>query len=171
MGLRRSFLILVFAAALSHADPIAAAKAKALGLVGNLAPDFNLPDLQDGSYNLADQRGKIIVLAFWATWCPPCRSEMPTFAKLQKELAKEGVFVVPVANDDPIKAREFLAKKKLEVLSLVDSGGAVCRQFGANALPKTFVLDRDGVVVKAVIGKASEADLRQAIQTARTHVH
>lgn len=163
----RSFLILVFAAALAHADTIAAAKAKALGLVGNPAPDFSLPDLQDRSYNLGDQRGKIVVLAFWATWCPPCRSEMPTFAKLQKELAPEGVFVVPVANDDATKAKDFLAKKKLEVLSLVDTGGAVSRQFGANALPKTFVLDRDGVVVKAIVGRASEADLRSAIQAAR----
>ncbi|MGD1070678.1 MAG: TlpA disulfide reductase family protein [Bryobacteraceae bacterium] len=146
---------------------IAAAQSKSRGLVGNPAPDFTLPGADGRTFNLADQRGKIVVLAFWATWCPPCRAEMPMFARLQKELISENAVVAPVANDDPAKARDFLAKKKLDVWSLLDDGHAVSKLYGANALPATFILDRDGVVVKAILGKASEADLRKAIQLAR----
>jgi peroxiredoxin len=90
---------------------------------------------------------------------------MPGFTRLQKQMAPEGVEVIPVANDDPVKAREFLAQKNLDVLSLFDRDRTVSRLYGANVLPRTFVLDRDGIVVKTVLGKMSEADLRRAIQT------
>jgi peroxiredoxin len=148
-------------------DPIPAAKAKALALVGKPAPEFTLPERNYQTFNLTDDRGKVVVLVFWATWCPPCRAEMPTFAKLQKEMASQGVAIVPIANDDPSKAEEFLTKKKLDVWSLTDVDRRVSTLYGANALPKTFVLDRNGIVVKAILGKASEADLRAAIRAAQ----
>ena len=148
-------------------EPVMAANAKAMALVGKPAPGFSLADGNGQTFNLADDRGKVVVLAFWATWCPPCRAEMPTFAKLQKEMASQGVAVVAIANDDPVKAREFLAGKKLDVWSLTDEGRRVSTLYGANALPKTFVVDRNGVVVKALLGKASEAVLRAAIKAAQ----
>jgi peroxiredoxin len=148
-------------------DPVSAANAKSLSLVGNPAPEFSLRGLKEETFDLADRRGDIVVLAFWATWCPPCRSEMPGFAKLQKDLAPGGVAVVPIANDDAAKALDFLTRKKLDVWSLVDSGNTVSKLYGANALPKTFILDRDGIVVKAIVGKVSEADVLAAIQIAR----
>ena len=145
-------------------EKIQAAKDKALGLVGNPAPDFIL-----GDFHLADKRGQVVVLAFWATWCPPCKAEMPGFAKLQKELAP-GVAVVPVAFDHEAAARDFLAKKRLDVWSLFDdqgdTQGKVAGLYGAHAIPKTFVIDKDGTVVKAITSKTSEADLRKAIQAA-----
>lgn len=155
----------IAAVAAKKNDPIPAAKAKAESLVGKQAPEFSLPDSAGQTSRLTDLRGKIVVLAFWATWCPPCRAEMPGFTRLQKQLAPEGVEVIPIANDDPAKAREFLTKKKLDVLSLFDNDHTVSRLHGANALPRTFVLDRDGIVVKTVLGKMSEADLRRVIQT------
>jgi len=165
------FSVFLLAVSASHAgkkgSQVPAANAKSRGLVGQPAPDFSLPDGRGQTFRLSDRRGKVVVLAFWATWCPPCRAEMPGFAKLQKELAPEGVELVPIANDDPAQARDFLAKKKLDVWSLMDEGHRVSGLYGANALPKTFVLDRNGVVVKAIIGKVSEADLRRAIETAR----
>jgi peroxiredoxin len=146
-------------------DPVHTANAKALALVGKPAPEFSLPGQQ--TFNLADDRGKVVVLAFWATWCPPCRAELPTFAKLQKEMASQGVAIVPIANDDPSKAEDFLTKKKLDLWSLTDVERRVSTLYGANALPKTIVLDRNGIVVNAILGKASESDLRTAIRAAQ----
>jgi len=128
---------------------------------------FSLPDLNQKTFNLVDRRGQVVVLAFWATWCAPCRSEMPTLAKLQTKLAPEGVVIIPVAFDNPTKARGFLAKKNLDVWSLMDEGGSVAALYGAPALPKTFLIDGDGLVVRALMGKPSEAELRNAVQVAR----
>jgi peroxiredoxin len=112
---------------------------------------------------LADLRGKIVVLAFWATWCPPCLAEMPGLTRLQKKLEPEGVAVIPIANDDPAKARDFLAQKKLDPLSLFDGNRTVSRLYGANVLPRTFILDRNGIVVNTHLGKMSEADVRHNV--------
>jgi peroxiredoxin len=148
-------------------DGVPTANAKAVALVGKPAPEFSLPERNEQTFHLADDRGKVVVLAFWATWCPPCRAEMPTFAKLQKEMASQGVAIVPIANDDPSKAEDFLTKKKLDVWSLTDIERRVSTLYGANALPKTIVLDRNGIVVDAILGKASEAELRTAIRAAQ----
>jgi peroxiredoxin len=148
-------------------DAVHTANAKALALVGKPAPEFSLPDRNRQTFNLADDRGKVVVLAFWATWCPPCLAELPTFAKLQKEMASQGVAIVPIANDDPSKAEDLLTKKKLDISSLTDIDRRVSTLYGANALPKTIVLGRDGFVVNAILGKASEADVRAAIRAAQ----
>ena len=142
---------------------IEASKAKATSLVGNAAPEFALPDLKQQVWHLADGRGKLIVLAFWASWCPPCRAEMPMFTKLQKELSAEGVKVIPVAVDEPAKASKFLKQKNLEVWSLVDTSHNVALSYGASAIPKTFLIDRDGRVAKVFTAKCPEEELRSAI--------
>ena len=87
-------------------------------------------------------------------------------ARLQKELASKGVAVVPIAFDDPAKAKEFLTKKNIDVRSLMDKSGAVAALYGAHALPKTFVIDRNGLVLKAFVGKVSEDEIRSAVQSA-----
>jgi peroxiredoxin len=142
---------------------IEASKSKATSLVGNSAPEFALPDLKQQVWHLADGRGQLIVLAFWATWCPPCRAEMPMFTNLQKELSAEGVKVIPVAVDEPAKASKFLKQKNLEVWSLVDRSHNVAISYGASAIPKTFLIDRDGRVAKVFTAKCSEEELRSAI--------
>ncbi|MGD0796556.1 MAG: TlpA disulfide reductase family protein [Acidobacteriaceae bacterium] len=154
----------------SHAqkksDPVSSANAKALALLGKPAPDFTLPDPKASQFHLADSRGNVVVLAFWATWCPPCRAEMPMFKKLQTEMASQGVSVVLIANDDPAKASAYLTRSKLDLWSLTDGDRAVSTLYGANALPKTFVLDRNGTVAKVILGKASEHELRTTIAAA-----
>jgi peroxiredoxin len=159
----------LFFAALPVAFPadkkaIEASNAKATSLVGNPAPEFTLPDLTQQIFHLGDRHGQVIVLAFWATWCPPCRAEMPTFTKLQKELSAEGVSVVPIAIDEPAKASDFLKKKNLEAWSLVDRSHKVAASYGALVIPKTFLIDREGRVAKVFTGKCSERELRGAIQ-------
>lgn len=88
------------------------------------------------------------------------------FKKLQTEMASQGVSVVLIANDDPAKASAYLTRSKLDLWSLTDGDRAVSTLYGANALPKTFVLDRNGTVAKVILGKASEHELRTTIAAA-----
>ncbi|HLG97757.1 MAG TPA: TlpA disulfide reductase family protein [Bryobacteraceae bacterium] len=117
-------------------NPVEAANAKSLALAGKPAPAFTLPDLEGRPFSLADRRGHTIILAFWGSWCPPCRAEMPMFARLEKELAPDGVAVIPVAFDKAEKARAFLQKNRVELWSLLDERGTVAALYGAHALPK-----------------------------------
>lgn len=139
------------------------AKAKSSGLLGKPAPNFRLMDLEQQAFSLADRQGQVIVLAFWATWCPPCRSELPMLARLQKELAPQGVAVIPVAVHSPAKAMNAVLKKVPGIWSLVDPDGDAALPYGANALPKTFIIDRNGVVVQLFLNKVKETDLRHAV--------
>jgi cytochrome c biogenesis protein CcmG/thiol:disulfide interchange protein DsbE len=141
--------------------------AKSLNLVGKPAPEFTLPDLHEGSFDLAATNGHIVLLSFWASWCPPCRREMPTLARLQKELATETVEVVLVAMDSPAKAQRFLTKAHLEARSVVDEDGTLGKVYGVRTIPRAFVIDRDGMVRRVLFGGSSEKDLRRAIEAAR----
>ena len=170
MNVPRVCTILLLAGSMAFAGSntaVDSANAKSLSPVGKPAPGFSLPDLDQKAFNLADRRGKVVVLVFWATWCSPCVSELPAVGKLQKELAPEGVDVAAVAFDDPVKARNSLAKKKIDVWSLVDATGNVASLYVARALPKTFLINRGGTVVSVLIGKLSESGLRDGIQAAR----
>jgi cytochrome c biogenesis protein CcmG, thiol:disulfide interchange protein DsbE len=160
-------LLASYLAVAQKQNGVEAANAKSLSLVGKPAPTFTLLDFNQQSFSLADRQSQVIVLAFWATWCPPCRSEMPLLARLQKELATEGVTIIPVAFDDPAKAKGFLTKRNVAIWSLLDPGGDVAAVYGAHALPKTFVINRSGLVAKTIIGKLSEVELRNAVQAAR----
>jgi peroxiredoxin len=144
---------------------VEASNSKARSMVGNPAPDFALPDLKQQVFHLADRRGHLIVVAFWATWCLPCRAEMPMFANLQKELSAESVTVIPVAVDEPAKVSKFLKQKNLEVWSLVDRSHNVAISYGASAIPKTYLIGRDGKVAKVFTTKCSAEELRDAIHT------
>lgn len=143
------------------------ANARSLALVGKPAPDFTLPDLAGQAFHLADQHGKVVVLAFWATWCPPCRAEIPALVRMQKEFPAEAVTVAAIAVDNPAKARSFLEKKKLSLWSLVDANHAMIGRYGANYLPRSFVIGSDGTVLKTFLNKLNEDELRAAIESAR----
>jgi peroxiredoxin len=143
---------------------------KASSLVGKPAPDLVLRDLDGKQTRLSDSRGRVVLLVFWATWCPPCRSEMPNLAKLQREAAEGGKEeVVLVAQDSPAKVRSFLKAKKLEAKCLVDESGAVFERFGAQYIPKAFVIGQDGTVLKFLFHKQSEDTFRQALAAGLEH--
>jgi cytochrome c biogenesis protein CcmG/thiol:disulfide interchange protein DsbE len=141
--------------------------AKSLSLVGKPAPPFTLPDLQEHTFDLAASNGRIVLVSFWASWCGPCRAEMPTLARLQKELAAESVDVVLIAIDSPAKAQHFLTKAHLEARSLVDEQQTLEKAYGVRAIPRAFVIDRDGMVRRVLFGGSSEKALRNAIEAAR----
>jgi peroxiredoxin len=159
-------LLIAIPALSAKNSAVDAANAKSLALVGKLAPGFALQDFQQQSFSLEAERGHVVVLAFWATWCPPCRAELPAFDSMRKELTSTGVELITVAFDDPAKAQDFLAKKNLTLRCLNDQSGSVAALYGAHALPRTFVIGRDGTVTKAYVGKVSASELRSAVAQA-----
>jgi peroxiredoxin len=148
---------------------VAAANARSFALVGKPAPDFSLQDFNQQSFSLAGERGHVVVLAFWGTWCPQCLSELHGFDALQKEVAASGAVLIAIAVDDPSKARHYLARKHLTLRCLDDRNATALGLYGALTLPRTIVIDRDGIVTVAFGGPVKESQLRLAIAKAATH--
>jgi peroxiredoxin len=130
--------------------------------VGSRAPDFHVTDLRaEGQrpVTLADYRGKVILLNIWATWCEPCRVEMPSLERLHKHFAGTDFHVVAVSVDieGPEKVMAFVNSLGLSFDILHDPSRAIEGVYQTTGVPESFVIDRDGVIVKKVIG-ATEWD-------------
>jgi cytochrome c biogenesis protein CcmG, thiol:disulfide interchange protein DsbE len=139
----------------------------AAGRIGAPAPDFEWTGADGHAVRLSSYRGKVVVVNFWATWCPPCREEMPA---LQRVAASEpDVVVLEVDLMEPAdKARSFLDSLGLDRLQpVLDGDGATTRRFGVLSLPSTFFVDRNGVIRHLELTAVSEAQIRTGIQKAR----
>ena len=110
-------------------------------------PDFTLADLHGKSWTLSDLHGKVVLLNFWATWCPPCRKEMPDLEALQNRFTDKELVILGVSDEKAETVRTFLAQKNYTYTILLDPGRSVSKQFEVDGLPKTFVFDRDGNLV------------------------
>ena len=166
--MKRNPLILFFIAAIVVAMLFAGIRAarnnRANGstkgqLIGNLAPDFELPALDGKNLKLSDLRGKAVLLNFWATYCGPCKIEMPWFVELQKEYGPQGFQIVGVAMDDA--SLEDIAKfaKEMGVNYPILLGKESVGQSygGVSVLPTTFFLDRDGKLIAREFGLQSRS--------------
>ncbi|MDH5527304.1 MAG: TlpA family protein disulfide reductase [Nitrospirota bacterium] len=122
--------------------------------IGSLAPDFALRDLDGRVWKLSDQRGKVVLLNFWATWCGPCRIEMPTIEALSQDLKGQPFQVLAVAGDfdGAKKVAPFMAQIEASFPALLDANGAVQDLYYANRLPMTFVIGKDGVIKNILVG-------------------
>ncbi len=119
------------------------------------ATDFTLPDMDDETYTLSSYRGKVVMLNFWATWCPPCRREMPSLERLYTKLKDQGFVVIAVNQfEDPDLIFEFTGRLSLEPTFpiLFDRDSRVAEQFGVKGLPTTYLLDKDGRIRYRAIG-------------------
>jgi peroxiredoxin len=109
--------------------------------------DFTLTELGGKTWTLKEQRGKVVVLNFWATWCPPCRKEMPDLEKLYQQFKDQGLVILAISDEDAGKVKPFIAKQKVTYPILLDPGRKVNELFQIEGIPKTFVYDRNGKLV------------------------
>lgn len=118
------------------------------------APGFTLSDLSGNQVSLSDYRGKVVILDFWATWCPPCRMEIPHFIDLQNQYRSKGVEIVGIAMDrDGIKAvLPFVQKQNVNYVSLIGTGKVTSDYGGVRSIPTTFVIDQEGRIVTQHVG-------------------
>jgi peroxiredoxin len=130
------------------------------------APDFTLKDADGRTVRLSDYRGKVVLLNFWATWCGPCKIEIPWFIELEKENKDRGFAVLGVSMDEDgwDAIRPFLAALRVNYRTLLGND-MVAQQFGGvDALPTTFVIDREGRIASTHVGLASKSDYEEDVE-------
>ena len=131
------------------------------------APDRELPRLEgEGTGSLADYRGKVVFLNFWASWCPPCREEVPLLTRFQETLGTRGTVLGVTFKDDPEASRSFARKYGVNYPSLRDNRLELAPLYGTRALPETFVIDPQGRIVAVARGTVSQEFLDTALQKA-----
>ncbi len=135
---------------------------------GRDAPDFSVDLFDGGTFNLADQRGKIVVVNFWASWCPPCQDETPLLTAASSQLDDDVVLIGVNVWDKRDEAQKFLDYYQVNYPVAEDSGGSIAVDYGLTGVPETFVIDANGKVVARLPGPiTSLAQLRDMIQEAR----
>jgi len=117
------------------------------------APDFTLLGDDGKTHRLSDYRGKVVVLNFWATWCPPCRYEMPSMERAHKKVQGENIVLLAVnVGESEDKVFEFTGQYPVTFQLLLDTDGAVIKKYPVIGLPTTFVIDPRGVVTHRAVG-------------------
>jgi peroxiredoxin len=120
--------------------------------IGTSAPDFTVHDA-DRTVTLSQFKGQVVVLNFWATWCPPCIEEMPSLVQMQQRMKAKGVTVLAVSVDvDDSNYRRFLKDHSVNLLSVRDADQKSNNLYGTFKFPETYVIDRNGVVRRKFIG-------------------
>jgi cytochrome c biogenesis protein CcmG/thiol:disulfide interchange protein DsbE len=136
---------------------------------GFLAPDFELKTLAGETTKLSDLRGQAVLINLWATWCPPCREEMPTLEKMYNEYKEQGLVILGVNmtyQDDPQAVLPFVQKYELTFPILLDETGRVGNAYQLKSLPSSYFIKRDGMINEVVLGgPMTEALLRTRIES------
>lgn len=133
--------------------------------IGKPAPDFNLQSLDGQSVSLSGLRGKPVLINFWATWCPPCRIEMPYIQQVYDEWADKGLAILAIdVGESPSEVRESMESRNLSFPVLLDTAGDVALQYNVRAIPTTLFLDKDGILQTVKVGAfSSKADIEKSL--------
>jgi peroxiredoxin len=135
--------------------------------VGAPAPDFALRDVNGMGVRLADCAGSVVFVNFWATWCGPCKKELPEMQRLHEARRDEGLVILAInVEESAEQARAFFEERGLTMPLLLDSGGEVYRQYGLNGLPDSFFVDREGNVATLQYGQLSASKMRERLAAA-----
>ena len=122
--------------------------------VGFPAPNFTFPDLNGQQVSLSDHRGKVVLVNIWATWCPPCRQEMPSMQKLYERFKGENFEILAVSIDSTGReaVAPFMRTMNLTFPALLDPRENIRPLYGVTGVPESFIIDKDGIVVEKIIG-------------------
>jgi peroxiredoxin len=128
--------------------------------------NFTLKDLDGNTWTLQNLQGKVVLVNFWATWCPPCRKEMPDLDELSTELKAKGLVVLAISNEEPQKVRAFAAEHRYRFPLLLDTDGNVSKHFRVEGIPKTFIYNRDGRLAAQSIDMRTRGQFMQLLAKA-----
>lgn len=164
--IKRVLVLTLLASAAFFAVPAAQALE-----IGAKVPSFTLQDMKGKKVSLDDFKGQIVILNFWATWCPPCRQEMPEFNKMDAELKKSGEAVLLAINltdgrrETKAKVSQFMASNKYDFRVLLDPEGEAADIFSIRGIPTTAVIDRDGVLREQIVGATTRDRVMSAVKS------
>jgi len=114
---------------------------------GKAAPAFDARLLNGSSFSLDAAKGQVVVINFWATWCPPCRKEMPDLDALYKKFKSQGLIVLAISDEQDVKVRSFLKQRPVRYPVLIDTDRRVNELYRVEGIPKTYIYGRDGKLV------------------------
>lgn len=137
--------------------------------VGELAPDFELETLDGKKVKLSDYKGKKVILNFWATWCPPCKAEIPHMQKYYEEFAKEDNFEILAVNLTSYKenvkyVKKFIKTYEMTFPVLLDTEGEQMNAYDIHIIPTTYFLDTEGVIQKKVRGPVDQDSMQESVK-------
>lgn len=155
------------------AQHITAVKPAAQRLEGiNRRPDFTLKDLDGKPHTLSHWQGKVIILNFWASWCPPCRHEIPLLKQLQQQYGERGLQIIGIAIDQPDRVRNFLIRTPVNypVVAGEDDAMRVAIEYGNfdGVLPYNVIIDRDGMIHTIQLGELDRSETEAIIASLLT---
>ena len=132
---------------------------------GKEAIDFTLTDLEGNKVSLKDYRGKNVYLNFWATWCPPCRSEMPEIEKVYQQYKDKGLVVLAVdLGEDKDTVKNFIKENNYNFKVLLDSDQSIAEQYNISAIPVSYFIDKDGKIVAKKVGALKEEEMQSYLK-------
>jgi peroxiredoxin len=128
--------------------------------------NFTLTDLTGKSWTLQDLKGKVVMLNFWATWCPPCRKEMPDLEAIYTQFSSQGFVILGISDDEPDKVRQFVQQHGVTYPVLLDPGSKVNKLLHIQGIPKTFIYDREGKIVAESIDMRTQKQFLEMLAVA-----
>lgn len=131
--------------------------------------DFALTDLRGKTWALKDLRGQVVLVNIWATWCPPCRSEMPDLDSIYKRFKKDGLIVLAITDEEAEKVKRFVSEYGLSFPILLDPDKSVHRQFTIEGLPRSFLYDREGKLVAQAIDMRTKKQFLEMLELSGLH--
>ncbi|MCM8768663.1 MAG: TlpA family protein disulfide reductase [Candidatus Omnitrophica bacterium] len=134
--------------------------------VDGAAPDFSLKSLTGKTVKLSDYKGKVVVLNFWASWCPPCRREIPDFVKVHQAYRGEGVEFIGIAIDEKIEdIKKIVEQNRVEYPIVLGDEKVQSLYGGINAVPTTFFVNQEGRIIRKKIGAMNQEELEEIIKS------
>ncbi len=125
--------------------------------------NFTLTDLSGKNWTLRDLHGKVVLVNFWATWCPPCRKEMPDLETLYRRFGPQGLVILGISDEEAAKVKPFIEQQRVTYPVLLDPGRRVNELFQIEGIPKTFIYDREGKIVAQSIDMRTQKQFLQML--------